>query len=127
MKTVGSIHLIPKRKKQFLFLEVENSFDGDVLIRKERCTAKRQRRLRMASDPDIAKKIENDITGIPAAHEQMFAKAKIWNNLLNNAIETCEKLEKKRNTKNLNGKACTRKNGQYAGSLKKRKPAGNMI
>lgn len=76
MKTVGSIHLIPKRKKQFLFLEVENSFDGDVLIRKERCTAKRQRRLRMASDPDIAKKIENDITGIPAAHEQMFAKAK---------------------------------------------------
>ena len=108
-------------------LEVENSFDGDVLIRKERCTAKRQRRLRMASDPDIAKKIENDITGIPVAHEQMFAKAKIWNNLLNNAIETCEKLEKKRNTKNLNGKACTRKNGQYAGSLKKRKPAGNMI
>ncbi len=81
----------------------------------------------MASDPDIAKKIENDITGIPVAHEQMFAKAKIWNNLLNNAIETCEKLEKKRNTKNLNGKACTRKNGQYAGSLKKRKPAGNMI
>lgn len=30
---VGSIHLIPKRKKQFLFLEVENSFDGDVPIR----------------------------------------------------------------------------------------------
>lgn len=33
MKTVGSIHLIPKRKKQFLFLEVENSFDGDVPVR----------------------------------------------------------------------------------------------
>ena len=31
---------------------------------------------KMASDPDFAKKIENDIAGIPAAHEQMFAKAK---------------------------------------------------
>ena len=30
----------------------------------------------MASDPDFAKKIENDIAGIPAAHEQMFARAK---------------------------------------------------
>ena len=30
----------------------------------------------MASDPDFARKIENDIAGIPAAHEQMFAKAK---------------------------------------------------
>ena len=27
-------------------------------------------------DPDFARKIENDIAGIPAAHEQMFAKAK---------------------------------------------------
>ncbi|MDE7332418.1 MAG: hypothetical protein K2O16_09250 [Lachnospiraceae bacterium] len=32
---------------------------------------------KMASDPDFARKIENDIAGIPAAHEQMFAKAKI--------------------------------------------------
>ena len=31
---------------------------------------------KMASDPDFARKIENDIAGIPAAHEQMFAKAK---------------------------------------------------
>ncbi|MDE6940408.1 MAG: hypothetical protein K2P40_05650 [Lachnospiraceae bacterium] len=31
---------------------------------------------KMAGDPDFAKKIENDIAGIPAAHEQMFAKAK---------------------------------------------------
>ena len=31
---------------------------------------------KMASDPDFARKIENDIGGIPAAHEQMFAKAK---------------------------------------------------
>lgn len=31
---------------------------------------------KMASDPDFAKKIENDIAGIPAAHKQMFAKAK---------------------------------------------------
>ena len=31
---------------------------------------------KMASDQDFAKKIENDIAGIPAAHEQMFAKAK---------------------------------------------------
>ena len=31
---------------------------------------------KMASDPDFAKKIEKDIAGIPAAHEQMFAKAK---------------------------------------------------
>lgn len=31
---------------------------------------------KMANDPDFAKKIENDIAGIPAAHEQMFAKAK---------------------------------------------------
>ena len=31
---------------------------------------------KMASDPDFAKKIENDIAGIPAAHEQMFARAK---------------------------------------------------
>lgn len=31
---------------------------------------------KMASDPDFAKKIENDIAGIPAAHEKMFAKAK---------------------------------------------------
>ena len=31
---------------------------------------------KMASDPDFARKIENDIAGIPAAHEQMFARAK---------------------------------------------------
>ena len=31
---------------------------------------------KMASDPDFARKIENDIAGIPAAHKQMFAKAK---------------------------------------------------
>ncbi len=31
---------------------------------------------RMANDPTFAKKIENDISGIPAAHEQMYAKAK---------------------------------------------------
>ena len=31
---------------------------------------------KMASDPDFARKIENDIAGIPTAHEQMFAKAK---------------------------------------------------
>lgn len=31
---------------------------------------------KMASDPDFARKIENDIGGIPAAHEQMFARAK---------------------------------------------------
>ena len=31
---------------------------------------------KMASDPDFAKKIEDNIAGIPAAHEQMFAKAK---------------------------------------------------
>lgn len=31
---------------------------------------------KMASDPDFAKKIENDIAGIPAAHEQMFVRAK---------------------------------------------------
>ena len=31
---------------------------------------------KMANDPDFAKKIENDIAGIPAAHEQMLAKAK---------------------------------------------------
>ena len=31
---------------------------------------------KMATDPDFARKIENDIAGIPAAHEQMFAKAK---------------------------------------------------
>ncbi len=31
---------------------------------------------KMAGDPDFARKIENDIAGIPAAHEQMFAKAK---------------------------------------------------
>ena len=31
---------------------------------------------KMASDPDFARKIENDIAGIPAAHEQMFAKTK---------------------------------------------------
>lgn len=31
---------------------------------------------KMASDPDFAKKIENEIAGIPAAHEQMFARAK---------------------------------------------------
>lgn len=31
---------------------------------------------KMASDPDFARKIENDIAGIPAAHEQMFVKAK---------------------------------------------------
>lgn len=31
---------------------------------------------KMAGDPDFAKKIEKDIAGIPAAHEQMFAKAK---------------------------------------------------
>lgn len=31
---------------------------------------------KMAIDPEFAKKIENDIAGIPAAHEQMFAKAK---------------------------------------------------
>ncbi len=31
---------------------------------------------KMASDPTFAKKIENDISGIPAAHEQMYAKAK---------------------------------------------------
>lgn len=31
---------------------------------------------KMASDPEFAKKIQNDIAGIPAAHEQMFAKAK---------------------------------------------------
>ena len=31
---------------------------------------------KMASDSDFARKIENDIAGIPAAHEQMFAKAK---------------------------------------------------
>ena len=31
---------------------------------------------KMASDPDFARKIENDIAGIPAAHEQMLAKAK---------------------------------------------------
>ena len=31
---------------------------------------------KMASDPDFAKKIEKDIAGIPAVHEQMFAKAK---------------------------------------------------
>ncbi|MDE6904067.1 MAG: hypothetical protein K2P76_03825 [Lachnospiraceae bacterium] len=31
---------------------------------------------KMASDPDFAKKIESNIAGIPAAHEQMFAKAK---------------------------------------------------
>ncbi len=31
---------------------------------------------KMASDPNFARKIENDIAGIPAAHEQMFAKAK---------------------------------------------------
>ncbi len=30
----------------------------------------------MAGDPDFARKIENDIAGIPAAHEQMFARAK---------------------------------------------------
>ena len=31
---------------------------------------------KMAGDPDFARKIENDIAGIPAAHEQMFARAK---------------------------------------------------
>ncbi|MGY3663795.1 MAG: DUF6033 family protein [Roseburia sp. 1XD42-69] len=31
---------------------------------------------KMANDPDFARKIENDIAGIPAAHEQMFARAK---------------------------------------------------
>ena len=31
---------------------------------------------KMAGDPEFAKKIENDIAGIPAAHQQMFAKAK---------------------------------------------------
>ena len=31
---------------------------------------------KMASDPAFAKKIENNIAGIPAAHEQMLAKAK---------------------------------------------------
>ncbi|MDE6893689.1 MAG: hypothetical protein K2P50_18010 [Lachnospiraceae bacterium] len=31
---------------------------------------------KMASEPDFAKKIENDIAGIPAAHKQMFARAK---------------------------------------------------
>ena len=31
---------------------------------------------KMASNPDFARKIENDIAGIPAAHGQMFAKAK---------------------------------------------------
>ncbi len=31
---------------------------------------------KMSSDPDFARKIESDIAGIPAAHEQMFAKAK---------------------------------------------------
>lgn len=31
---------------------------------------------KMASDPDFAKKIENNIAGIPAANGQMFAKAK---------------------------------------------------
>ena len=31
---------------------------------------------KMASDPDFAKKIENDIAGIPAAHEQMKKKKK---------------------------------------------------
>ena len=31
---------------------------------------------KMASDPDFAKKIENNIAGIPAAHAQMYAKAK---------------------------------------------------
>mgnify|MGYP007075841128 CR=1 FL=1 len=30
---------------------------------------------KMASDSDFAKKIENDIAGIPTAHKQMFAKA----------------------------------------------------
>ena len=31
---------------------------------------------RMANDPEFAKKIENDISGIPTAHREMFAKAK---------------------------------------------------
>lgn len=31
---------------------------------------------KMADDPDFAKKIENDIAGIPDAHKQMFDKAK---------------------------------------------------
>lgn len=31
---------------------------------------------KMANDPAFAKKIENDISGIPAAHEWMYAKAK---------------------------------------------------
>lgn len=31
---------------------------------------------KMASDPDFARKIENDIAGIPDAHKRMFTKAK---------------------------------------------------
>lgn len=31
---------------------------------------------RMANDPEFAKKMENDIAGIPTAHKEMFAKAK---------------------------------------------------
>ena len=30
----------------------------------------------MANDPEFAKKMENDIAGIPTAHKEMFAKAK---------------------------------------------------